>query len=176
MFADSSTATEIALASLSGFVAAAVTGLVGYLVARTQIRAQEQIAAKQIDAQGAITREQIKEEAATQRKSANRMRWINDVRDAVSELASYLWTIPIRKTQPLPAVEDARQAQLLLTKLALLLNPYEGETTALMDALERYSTAMDRWEPGSELPPTGDLVNAAKQILKQEWEKVKAGT
>ncbi|MBK9494046.1 MAG: hypothetical protein IPO08_05790 [Xanthomonadales bacterium] len=129
-----------------------------------------------------VTRRQISASARSQSRQA----WIDRLRDDLAEYATELATVAVRARFDI--IKDAaelqaltQRAQLLRTRVQLILNPAEASHRELLDALERMLDATTRLpsaahkEQDDDTPAAGRtrLVAAAQTVIKQAWEDVK---
>ncbi len=152
-------------------------------VAREQIDASSRGIADQIAAsafaqerQLQVTREAAFIQARASSVSNNRQAWINALRDEVTgfltdaDMASVVRDeMPMSDERTQEQFRSARALTKHIFKVRLLINPTEGESTALVDMLveaERNGLTRSRRD---------DLVAHTQAILKKEWERVKTG-
>lgn len=129
-----------------------------------------------------VTRRQIS--AST--RSQSRQAWIDRLRDDLAEYATEVTTIAMRFLfDPLkdPAEFQAlsQRAQLLRTRIQLLLNPAEASHRELLDAIEAMLKTATHIPNDKTPEPDSDsiaacrtrLVAAAQTVIKHAWEDVK---
>lgn len=119
--------------------------------------------------------------------SANRQAWINTLRDNLATIRAYSSDVRELRAAPTndPSMtakiqEEARQAKILLAKVALSLNPTEEDHQELLRTVERLWNISNSVVPDN---PKGeaweqavqDLMTVANRILKTEWIRVKRG-
>ena len=124
--------------------------------------------------------------------SANRQRWIEQLRDLLAEFVSQLGAVwVIRATwqgewnkglAPIAAdparLEKMQRLLLVQSKIRLMLNPTEADHQELYAAIEA-SLQRLREERSDEDETAADVEHIAKlgqAILKREWQRVKTGT
>ena len=123
--------------------------------------------------------------------SANRQKWIETLRDSVSELISILAAASVVRTtwkaswdRGLGAIsarsellDKVQRLVLVHAKIRLLLNPNEQDHQELHQAIEAASLHL-RSETWSESDTEADveaITRLAQAILKREWQRVKLG-
>lgn len=163
------------ITALTALAAVIISPLVTWLVARRQSETNIEIAKRSIDANLI---------------SANRQRWIDDLRNLVAEFQTTIIVLrPLSRlvmAEHTNTTEYVRQrhqgfekATLLRSRLALLLNPSEAEHKELLiafdTALSIANTSPEADTRRVEAELSDDIEKKAQWILKQEWERVKAG-
>jgi len=152
-------------------------------VAHEQITASSKGIADQINASAAAQDRQLeamREAALIQARatsvSNNRQAWINALRDEVTGFLTDADMVSIVRDQmPISddrAREQFRSARALtahIFKARLLLNPTEGESTALLEML------IEAEREGLTAQRRDAIVLHTQSILKAEWERVKSG-
>jgi hypothetical protein len=119
--------------------------------------------------------------------SANRMNWINGLRDAVSEFLGTVWGYPIfpgTTTRSPESIHDAQNAyservSTLRSQIALLINPNEEDHRNLLTLVDR-AMSVARVHRDQEFSRAAaeihhEITATAQGILKREWERVKEG-
>ena len=129
-----------------------------------------------------VTRRQISASARSQSRQA----WIDRLRDDLAEYTTELATVAVRAR--FDTIQDAaefqaltQRAQLLRTRIQLLLNPGEISHQELLNTVERMLEVTTRM-PGAGHQEQDDdtpayqltrLVAAAQAVLKDAWRDVK---
>lgn len=157
--------------------------IINIIIAVIQQRSNQRSIDKQLDSAKETMKEQIKNskdiailDFNRSVKSQSRQEWINKIRDLISEIDMNLTLMaysPIEKT-----AQRAMEIDLLKNKIDLMLNQSEPEHEALFKSLCTYITEATRPEimlatRHKELRE--NCFNAAKILLKMEWERVKKG-
>jgi hypothetical protein len=96
-----------------------------------------------------------------------RQSWIDKVIETLCDHHSIVMSRPAGQ---LPPVDEIRTLQASRTKLAILLNPEESDTVALLNILDEIAatgTAGDRDAKSSE------MLTVARRLLKREWVRIK---
>jgi hypothetical protein len=131
--------------------------------------------------------------------SANRQRWIEGLRELISELAAHIiaivqlkqgwrygWEEGLAKVAADPQAgggvgmilnqRTERIAQ-IFWKVRLMTNPAEPEHLELCQAIESILEKLKTPEikPGEMRPAVEHMTRLAQVILKQEWQRVKRG-
>lgn len=138
-----------------------------------QIRAS----AEQQEHQAKSTREAAVIQARAGSVSNNRQAWINSLRDEVTGFLSEAQIDPFMNEFNDPSRDDAAEAhpnkvrrlRSYIFKIRLLINPSEGESTALVSMLEK------ALQNGLTARNREEIVRHTQSILKTEWERVKSG-
>jgi len=118
--------------------------------------------------------------------SGNRQNWINSVRNEVSELvATISMTDALYKTNNLDKIGSEKAQHLLKDiitrkiKMVLLLNPQEKDHEHLITLIETAISGISHQSASanttSEIKQMDAILVATNKILKDVWEKVKAG-
>lgn len=150
--------------------AAVAAAVIGPLAAVHVAKRQNQTAAS-------IARRQISASLI----SASRQAWINKLRDAIAEFQAILLNLGFRGGHSYErGADDDRfqKAAFLRSQVALLINPAEPNHKQLMTLIDRgLSIAYAAGEDAKrEMAITqASITEAAQRMLKQEWERVKAG-
>ncbi|WP_130927952.1 hypothetical protein [Pseudomonas sp. Sample_14] len=131
---------------------------------------------------------------------ASRQAWINDLRDTCSCFVSEAFNVQRLniywdsaqsnysyklKAEPQLAhqmhidwvnshIQAMKEVARLKSKIELLLNPDEVDSKELLKAVNEAAIECDK-SGGSAKKPCQDVVEWCQHILKQEWEKAKAG-
>jgi hypothetical protein len=105
--------------------------------------------------------------AGRHKVAESRQAWINKIIDALSEHHSIASTIPVGAN---PDLADNRKLTSLRTRLAIMLNPHEVDTIALLNALEKVDESrtdqeFDRAE--------AEMLSVAQRLTKREWVRIK---
>ena len=115
--------------------------------------------------------------------SANRQKWIDQLRECLAELLTALRFLNLRKKEPFGIDGDEwldrfQRAHQLSSKVALLLNPEEPDHKALNTMLRDAGKVLlshaddDSKQLGAI---TERILEQSQAILKREWERVKRG-
>ena len=123
--------------------------------------------------------------------SANRQKWIETLRDTLSELISILGTAAVlrmtwkadwdRGLGPLSErgelLEKVQRLVMVQAKIRLLINPLEPDHEALYRAIEAASKHLqaEDWHESSMEADVELITRLAQAILKREWMRVKQG-
>lgn len=179
---------KVTLNDYAPWIATLIIGVFSYIIGRGQIKKmQEQITlGKQtLDAQKEIALTEIKKTVI----SENRQKWLNDLRDLVSEFIALMQLIDLT----FPQVHDKKEAFtpenmerynkmfVLETKIQLMLNLKEPKHNDLLTELRNYDfinestlTQEQREEKHeSNKKATERVVQLTQEILKEEWERIK---
>lgn len=111
--------------------------------------------------------------------SSNRQNWIDALRDDVAELLSVLWAFDTHSraflaaeyAQQLERFQLEQQANLLLARIRLRLNPDEEPSNQLVGELQ----SLVRPTPTRDQLLEESVVALTQAILRSEWMRVKAG-
>ncbi|MBV1686372.1 hypothetical protein KRR38_01460 [Novosphingobium sp. G106] len=140
------------------------------------VSAQIAAAAQALDRQLEAVRDAAVIQARATSVSNNRQAWINSLRDEVTGFLTDAHMIDVvRDEMPISTERGAEQfrAARALTahvfKVKLLINPTEGESTALVEMLQAAQTE------GLSEARREKIVAHTQAILKKEWERVKSG-
>jgi len=98
--------------------------------------------------------------------AAFRQKWIEAVRDTLSEYHSILMSTP---DGHMMSPEDQKRLAALRTKLQLLLNPGEKESSELLRLIDEMRDLDSRKRRERD----GELSHLAQGILKTEWVRIK---
>jgi hypothetical protein len=115
--------------------------------------------------------------------SANRQRWIDRLRDQLSELITQLMFVNLEMGSKLSTADEImakiERAHIIENKIKLLLNPHEEDHTRLVALLRVgienvYKTDKQQvsWKPYEW---QGAVISLSQEILKREWVRVKQG-
>ena len=124
--------------------------------------------------------------------SANRQKWIEEVRDALAELIALLVAAVVVRSEwkekwnkgrgPLTAdtamLEKMQRLVFVQCKIRLLLNPIEEDHQRLYRAIEtalKHLQLQDTPDSDTEAE-VENITRLAQTILKREWQRVKRGT
>lgn len=114
--------------------------------------------------------------------SANRQKWIDQLRDCLAELITALRFLNLRRDgsvalEPHEWLERYQRAFLLSSKVALLLNPQENDHMALHAALKEAGSLLlsNNDDRQQIVAVTQRILEQSQAILKREWERVKSG-
>jgi hypothetical protein len=109
-------------------------------------------------------------------KSQNRQEWINKLRDLISEIDMNLTLIAYSSREK--TAQRVMEIDLLKNKIDLMLNQSESEHETLFKFLITYvaeATRSDIMSATRHKELREQCFNAAKIVLKKEWERVKKG-
>jgi hypothetical protein len=149
------------LSAIAAWAAAAVAATVAaiqFFIGRKQAEAAL------MSAKAALTNAQ---NAGRHTVAEFRQSWIDKVIETLCDHHSIVMSRPAG--QP-PPVDEIRTLQASRTKLAILLNPEESDTVALLNVLDEIAatgTAGDRDAKSSE------MLTVARRLLKREWVRIK---
>jgi len=127
--------------------------------------------------------------------STNRQAWINQLRDHLAQLHSLLFRLPMALKGPGGILTQQQvgslfdrynaaldEAALLRAKIVLMLNPKEQAHIELAQLLDRALTTASDASLSESQPKLDELLgyreqltSKSREILKGEWERVKAG-
>lgn len=124
--------------------------------------------------------------------SANRHKWIAELRDMVAELISLMtavlvvrsrwrgpWNRGLGAVAESPALLDkVQRITLVQWKIRLLLNPVEPPSVDLHRCIEDTFRMLqdETWDEASVAARIEAIARLTQDILKHEWQRVKAGT
>lgn len=149
------------LSALAAWAAAAVAGtgaLFQFFIGR------KQASAALVSANAALRNS---ENVGRHKVAEFRQAWINNVIDTLSEHHSIISTIPAGQSA---SPEDERKLASSRTKLAILLNPDEADTVALLNAMEK----VDASKTDAEFATSeSEMLAVARRLLKTEWVRLK---
>jgi hypothetical protein len=97
-----------------------------------------------------------------------RQEWINTLRQALAQYHSIMMT-----TQPPLSCDDDRKASDLGTRIELMLNPTEDASQELEAAIDKIDVCQTL---DGRLTMDKEFAAAARRVLKQEWDRVRAET
>jgi len=109
--------------------------------------------------------------------SANRQRWIDQLRELISEIITgvpeLLTHAEMNTIDTAAGIEKSVRIQFCRSKLALMLNPLEEDHVRLLHLVDKAIDMMSK--PDSPNPLLFDeITKLSQKILKQEWIRVKA--
>jgi hypothetical protein len=123
--------------------------------------------------------------------SANRQKWIETLRDMLSEWISILATAAVVRTTwktewdgglaPISArgelLDKVERLVLVQAKIRLLLNPLEADHEELRRAIDAASQRLKAavWRESETEADVEAVTRLAQAILKREWQRVKRG-
>ena len=115
--------------------------------------------------------------------SMNRQKWIDDLRDQLSELISLLNYINVAFHSHLSNkenfMEKLERVKFIQTKIMLLINPIEEDhvklTSLISSAIEEIIKGKKEELPNKLHEYIKALVELSQKVLKREWERVKKG-
>jgi hypothetical protein len=106
--------------------------------------------------------------------TTSRLKWINSVRDEVSEFIAVTTHLSDRSTQPETIGELLLQRDTLLHRIALHLNPQDAEDQRIKTLALRTRELSEQGDATRELPAAlVELRDATGNYLKKEWNRVK---
>jgi hypothetical protein len=106
--------------------------------------------------------------------TTSRLKWINSVRDAVSEFIAVTTRLSDRSAQPEKVGELLLQRESLLHRIVLHLNPSDEEDQRIKTLALRVRELSEQGDAKSELPAAlTELRDATGNYLKKEWNRVK---
>jgi hypothetical protein len=124
--------------------------------------------------------------------SANRHKWISELRDMVAELIALMTAVVVIRSrfkgtwdrglgvlEANPALVDkVERITLVQWKIRLLLNPAEPPSVELHRRIQDTLKALqqDSWDEAALMEGIESITRLTQDILKQEWQRVKAGT
>jgi hypothetical protein len=107
--------------------------------------------------------------------TASRLKWIDSLRDGVSEFIAVTTCLSDKSTAPDKVRELFLQRDILLHRIALHLNPLDMEDQKIKTIATRARELSDRNMAEPELHSTlTELRDATGSYLKKEWTRVKA--
>ncbi|WP_302378365.1 hypothetical protein [uncultured Enterobacter sp.] len=174
---------------LAAIFASGITGAISYYA----IRASNKSIKEERERQERLTMKQLK----AQFVSSNRQQWVNDLRDTMStynSLAISQLNIHVRiynalkndkqRTVDSALIDEKRKIQsemsYCVTKIELLLNPKEQETTEIITYMNDIATHFNSLQNFNRVDPSVannilvKLNSVTKTVCKNEWEKIKA--
>ena len=115
--------------------------------------------------------------------SSNRQKWIDNLRDQLSEIITSIRILGLHRSMDRIEQEefDRRLENLVLmeTKINLLLNPLEADHKAISEtihkAIEKLFAGDEREKRVAVKELSSSLIAQAQSILKREWQRVKTG-
>lgn len=115
--------------------------------------------------------------------SSNRQKWIDNLRDQLSEIITSIRILGLHRNMGNIEQEefDRRLEKLVLmeTKINLLLNPLESDHKAISEtihkAIEKLFAGDEREKRVAVTELSTSLMAQAQVILKREWQRVKLG-
>jgi len=106
--------------------------------------------------------------------SDSRQKWINSLRDELSELISFLHHIEMSKDIPLDnnSVAMISKMELKVAKITLLINPNESKHKELVKLI---NAAANDFQGGYKelFTHNKNIISLSQEILKEEWEVLK---
>ena len=143
-----------------------------------QIESSYRLHRAQLEATAKTTQQQIHAQVIL----AERMKWIAMLRESIAEFQGVLFAMSSRiQLQGANMLFDRDTAKMdseaaLYAKICLLLNPNEKDHLAFMELLNDAMTeANNGFQSGHSHEVLGSILRSAQEILKREWEVVKAG-
>jgi hypothetical protein len=156
-----------ATAIVAAAVVAAVVGIYGHLVSRSNARLQVELGKEValISTEKALKTAQLETRlAANLRLAEFRQAWINSLRDDMAKFQSFGVT---------PELEQVNEQEFyrLGTRIELFMNPNDEDFPVLQDALYAFLHAETLGEKYGANP---QFVSICQRILKREWDVLKA--
>ena len=152
--------TAVATSLAAVLIAPIVQIMVGFKQARI---AKSSAEAAKLSAEAALRNSR---NTGVQLIAASRQKWIDNLRDTLSEFHSITLT---ENEYPYPKEVD-RKLSMLGTKVELLLNPNEDSSKQILGLINRiYDSKSISERESLDL----EFVAAAQAILKTEWDRVK---
>jgi hypothetical protein len=153
---------------LTALAAVLVTPLVSIFVVKKQTNTALEVALRQIRASVVST---------------NRQRWIDQLRDQLSELITLLMFINLGMQSKLGTQDEIvakiERAHMIEKKIKLLINPKEEDHVRLVALLragvEQVFKDGEQRESGKLYEWQEAVVSLSQEILKREWVRVKQG-
>lgn len=153
-------------------------------VAKRQVDASLAVAKQQIEASLAVAKQQVDTSLEVSRKQViapMRQRWIENLRDRVTELGaigSWFFTAPHVNSPDFDNRRDGQTDRMIFLRqqIELMLNPAEDDHNRLLIYLDLVCESA--WDVGKHDKFGKAMVDTAaicKKILKQEWVRVKSG-
>jgi len=145
--------------------------ILAHLTAKRTVQLQLSSVREQIAAQVQIAGQDIRAEVL----SGNRQRWINTLRDSISEFVSLAVILHTEKQNANDFLVTSQRFLQVRTQISLLINPKEDDHRELNDLLEQTVTSVLEPEKSKrQLPEVRpDIIIISQKILKREWERVK---
>jgi len=142
-----------------------------------QINSQLAMSKGQIDTQLAIADKQIKSNV----HSMNRQKWIDNLRDQISDFISVLSTIIDVKGRKIfdeeYLLKKHERLFFISTKIRLLINPKESDHKQLIvlidDAINNLNETIKKDVLEKNRGISTDIIKVSQNILKREWQRVK---
>ncbi len=151
-------------AALSAFAAWAAAAVAATGAAFQFFIGRKQATAALISANAALKNS---ENAGRHKVAEFRQAWVNKVIDILREHHSIVSTIPVGQTV---RTEDERKLAGLRTRLAILLNPDEPDTVALLKEIDKIDNSKtdEDFADGE-----AQLLTVSRRLLKREWVRLK---
>lgn len=152
-------------------VGAIASPIVAYMVAIRNVRGVLEVAKKQIKSAQELANKQVRSAVV----SANRQKWIDAVRDDISEFVSEL---PVVRAAITPSAGKAdraaasRRIMLLYNRIRLRLNPDKPDQKAIIETMN--SILSDLGHP-SVSNKSDTLIAQGQSLFMQVWRQVKSG-
>jgi hypothetical protein len=124
--------------------------------------------------------------------SANRHKWISELRDMVAELVSLMTAVVVVRSrykgpwnrglgvleENPELIDKVERITLVQWKIRLLLNPAEAPSLELHQRIWDTFKALQQesWDEAALMEGIESITRLTQDILKHEWQRVKAGT
>jgi hypothetical protein len=161
------------------WIVALLIGILTVVISFFVHKSQRKLTLKNLEIQVKLSSQTIKKDIL----SNNRQKWINTLRDSVSEfLSSHELSKLInqhdkKSNGTLPEYrEEFKKWQLLYYKIQLLLNPNEEKSQKLLELMIQLGVFTDYSSNSKEAEYEKiqkEIIKVTQLILKEEWERVK---
>ena len=152
-------------------VGAIASPIVAYVIAIRNVSGALKSADRQAKSAQEIAAKQIRSSIV----SANRQKWLDSIRDDLSEFASELDIVRSVLSAGASQVETAektKRLRLLYTRVKLRLNPDKPEQGLIIDCMDRLVSDVAAKDVSEKLDA---LTQAAQALAKAVWRQVKSG-
>ncbi len=105
--------------------------------------------------------------------SENRQKWINDLRESVSEYIAVHSLLEKGTSDPKSDIEQIKNLTFLQTKIMLMLNPNEESSLKLTEEMAKISKPKKDRTDIDATEVKAKIMVLTQKILKTEWERVK---
>jgi len=105
--------------------------------------------------------------------SENRQKWINDLRESVSEYIAVHSLLEKGTSDAKSDIEQIKNLTFLQTKIMLMLNPNEEESKKLTVEMGKISKPQSKRTDINASEIKANIMVLTQKILKTEWERVK---
>jgi len=158
--------------SILAFIVAIFTSLIGWRANNKQIKSSRESIKEQIQSAKEIAELDFRKQVL----SANRVKWIEDLRNKVSLLISTMIMIDPSNDNSLSKLELIIE---LSTSILLMLNPNDPRDSEFIGLMNDLPVLILKYPKDTTPKDIGEMrkkiINISKQILKSEWQKVKEG-